>query len=128
MFVCGFNEYTILVQALRKSLMDVAKATASEEAREGKAQVMFDFLTSQEFANIIEQMISPIFRMNEQLQKEKRSITRLWKERETLIEGSIAGTENLYMKIQGIAQVNLPSVKGLDAIEDLSNDESIDEN
>ena len=32
------------------------------------------------------------------------------------------------MKIQGIAQVNLPSVKGLDAIEDLSNDESIDEN
>ena len=50
---------------------------------------MFDFLTSQEFANIIEQMISPIFRMNEQLQKEKRSITRLWKERETLIEGSI---------------------------------------
>ena len=127
-WVCGFNEYTILVQALRKSLMDVAKATASEEAREGKAQVMFDFLTSQEFANIIEQMISPIFRMNEQLQKEKRSITRLWKERETLIEGSIAGTENLYMKIQGIAQVNLPSVKGLDAIEDLSNDESIDEN
>ena len=66
--------------------------------------------------------------MNEQLQKEKRSITRLWKERETLIEGSIAGTENLYMKIQGIAQVNLPSVTGLDAIEDLSNDESMDEN
>ena len=108
--------------------MDVAKATASEEAREGKAQVMFDFLTSQEFANIIEQMISPIFRMNEQLQKEKRSITRLWKERETLIEVSIEGTENLYMKIQGIAQVNLPSVKGLDAIEDLSTDESMDEN
>jgi hypothetical protein len=121
-WVCGFYEYQILVRALRQSLVEISKATASEEAREGKAQVMYDFLTSQEFAHTIDQMISPIFRMHEQLQKEKKSITRLWKERETLIEGSISGTESLYMKIQGIAQVNLPPVPGLDAIEDLSNE------
>lgn len=126
-WVCGFHEYAILVRALRQSLMDVAKATASEEAREGKAQVMYDFLTSQEFSHTVEQMIGPIFRMHEQLQKEKRSITRLWKERETLIEGSISGTESLYMKIQGIAQVNLPPVEGMDLIEDLSNEEDGEE-
>ena len=32
----------------------------------------------------------------------------IWKEREALINGSISGAENLYFKIQGIAQVNLP--------------------
>ena len=122
-WVCGFHEYPILVRALRQSLIDVAKATASEEAREGKAQVMYDFLTSQEFAHTIEQMIGPIFRMHEQLQKEKRAMTKLWKERETLIEGSISGTESLYMKIQGIAQVNLPPVAGMEAIEDLTGQE-----
>ena len=111
------------MRALRQSLIDVAKATASEEAREGKAQVMYDFLTSQEFAHTIEQMIGPIFRMHEQLQKEKRAMTKLWKERETLIEGSISGTESLYMKIQGIAQVNLPPVAGMEAIEDLTGQE-----
>jgi hypothetical protein len=81
---------------------------------------MYDFLVGQEFANTITQMLGPIFRMEEQLQKEKRSITRLWKERETLIEGSISGSQSLYMKIQGIAQVNLPPVQGLEAIEDFS--------
>jgi hypothetical protein len=119
-WVTGFHEYQILTRALRQSLLDISKVTASEEAREGKAQVMYDFLVGQEFANTITQMLGPIFRMEEQLQKEKRSITRLWKERETLIEGSISGSQSLYMKIQGIAQVNLPPVQGLEAIEDFS--------
>ena len=58
--------------------------------------------------------------MREQLDKEKHAMQRLWKERETLIEGSIRGTDSLYMKIQGIAQVNLPTIKGMDALEDLT--------
>ena len=81
---------------------------------------MFDFLTSHEFAYNIEQIFGPIFRMREQLDKEKHAMQRLWKERETLIEGSIRGTDSLYMKIQGIAQVNLPTIKGMDALEDLT--------
>ena len=60
--------------------------------------------------------------MQEQLIKEKRVFSKLWKERETLIEGSINGTESLYMKIQGIAQVNLPSIDGMTVIEDLTED------
>lgn len=123
-WVCGFHEYIVLVKALRQSLMDIAKISASEQAREGKAQVMFDFLTSQEFAHTIEQMISPIFRMHEQLQTEKRLLSRSWKERETLIETSISGTETLYMKIKGIAQVNLPSVEGLETIENYAGEDN----
>ena len=42
-------EYQILITALRNSLIEISKVVATEEAREEKAQVMFDFLTSQEF-------------------------------------------------------------------------------
>lgn len=123
-WICGFHEYQVLVKALRQSLIDVARVTAAEGAREGKAQVMYDFLTGQEFAHTIEQMIGPIFRMHEQLEKEKRALTRQWKERETLINGVIEGTESLYMKIQGIAQVNLPAVEGMEQIEQLGDNSS----
>ena len=119
-WITGFHEYQILTRALRQSLLDISKVTAAEENRGDKAQVMYNFLMSQEFSNTIQQMLSPIFRMHDQLQKEKRSITRLWKERETLIEGSISGSESLYMKIQGIGQVNLPPIQGLESIEDLT--------
>ena len=123
-WICGFHEYLLLIQALRQSIFELARAHATEIARDEKAQVMYDFLTSKQFAQTIEQMISPIFRMHEQLQKEKRSMTKLWKEREALIECSINGTENLYMKIQGIAQINLPSISGMTSIDYLVSEET----
>ena len=75
-WICGFSEYQILITALRNSLIEISKVVATEEAREEKAQVM-DFLTSQEFAGTIEQMIRPIVRMQEQLEKRKSSHWRL---------------------------------------------------
>ena len=81
---------------------------------------MFDFLTSQEFAGTIEQMIRPIVRMQEQLEKEKKALTGVWSEREKLIQSSISGAESLYFKIQGIAQVNLPHVTGIENFDTLS--------
>ena len=119
-WVCGFHEYAVLVRALREGLFAVDRVSAAEEVRDSKAQVMFDFLTSHEFAHNIDQIFGPIFRMREQLDREKSAIQRAWKERETLIEGSVRGTDSLYMKIQGIAQVNLPTIKGMDSLEDLT--------
>ena len=121
-WVCGFSEYMVLIRALRNSLIEIANVAGAEEVREEKAQIMFDFLTSQEFAGSIEQMIRPITRMQEQLNKEKRVWNGIWKERETLINGSITGAENLYFKIQGIAQVNLPKIPGIETIDLLSSD------
>ena len=121
-WVCGFSEYMVLIRALRNSLIEIANVAGAEAVREEKAQIMFDFLTSQEFAGSIEQMIRPITRMQEQLNKEKRAMNGIWKEREALINGSITGAENLYFKIQGIAQVNLPKITGIETIDLLSSD------
>ena len=118
-WICGYADYQILIQALRNTLFELSRAVAAEGAREEKAHVMYDFLTGQEFAATIEQMISPIVRMREQLDKEKRAFAMQWKERETLINGCLDGAGNLYGKIQGIARVNLPSISGLDSLEAL---------
>ena len=118
-WICGYADYQILIQALRNTLFELSRAVAAEGAREEKAHVMYDFLTGQEFAATIEQMISPIVRMREQLDKEKRAFAMQWKERETMINGCLDGAGNLYGKIQGIARVNLPSISGLDSLEAL---------
>jgi hypothetical protein len=121
-WICGYADYQILIQALRNTLFELSRAVAAEGAREEKAHVMYDFLTGQEFAATIEQMISPIVRMREQLDKEKRAFAIQWKERETLINGCLDGAGNLYGKIQGIARVNLPSISGLDSLEALGHE------
>ena len=115
-WVCGFHEYTCRRSGKMSSTFRVI---AAEGARDAKADVMYDFLTSVDFARNIEQMVSPIFRMKEQLEKEKSAFGKIWKERQSLIEGSIGGATSLYMKIQGIAQIDLPVVKGLESVEQL---------
>ena len=119
-WICGFTDYQILIQALRHSLIDLSNAVATEGIREDKAQIMFDFLMSREFAGTLEQIIQPIVRMQDQLIKEKRALNSIWKERETLINGSINGVANLFFKIQGITQVNLPSVIGLESLDTIT--------
>jgi len=119
-WICGFTDYQILIQALRHSLIDLSNAVATEGIREDKAQIMFDFLMSREFAGTLEQIIRPIVRMQDQLIKEKRALNSIWKERETLINGSINGVANLFFKIQGITQVNLPSVIGLESLDTIT--------
>ena len=121
-WVCGFNEYQILVRALRQTLNEVSKRISAESVRKDKANLMFDFLTSNEFAHTIEQMIGPIYKMREQLDKEENAIKRQWKLRRALIDSSVSGTEALYMKIQGIAQVTLPDVSGMDSLEALGDE------
>lgn len=119
-WVCGFNDYQILITALRDSLIQISKVVSSEVSREEKAQVMFDFLMSQEFAGTIENMIRPIVRMQDQLEKEKKVYNGVWDEREKLIKASMSGAESLYFKIQGIAQVNLPQITGIETFETLN--------
>ena len=70
-WVCGFNEYQILVRALRQTLNEVSKRISAESVRKDKANLMFDFLTSNEFAHTIEQMIGPIYKMREQLMRKR---------------------------------------------------------
>lgn len=119
-WVCGFSEYQILITALRDTLIQISKVVSSEEVREEKAQVMFDFLMSPEFAGTMENMIRPILRMQDQLVKEKRVYNGVWEEREKLIQDSISGAESLCFKIQGIAQVNLPQIDGIETFDTLS--------
>jgi len=107
-------------RALRQDVFELSKVTAAEEARGEKSQVMFNFLTSQEYFHTIGQIFGPILGMQNQLDKEKGAIKRSWKEQTALIESSISGAETLCMKIRGIAQVNLPTVKGMETLEDLT--------
>ena len=103
-WVCGFSRVYIDYKSAQAGIIDISRVIAAEGARDAKADVMYDFLTSVDFARNIEQMVSPIFRMKEQLEKEKSAFSKIWKERQSLIEASIGGAESPYMKIQGIVK------------------------
>ena len=52
--------------------------------------------------------------MQEDLNKEKRSITKLWEKREEQITGAVQNTARMYGELQGIIGNALPDVPTLE--------------
>ena len=65
------------------------------------------------------QMLSPIFKMQEQLLKEKNAFNKQWEIRERLIDDTIGGAHLLHGQLQGIAGTGLPEICGLNDMTDI---------
>ena len=99
-WICGFNEVISLTKVLRNALTEISKIRSAEGIRKDKAQAMFDYLISKKFADTMSQMLSPIFKMQEQLLKEKNAFNKQWEIRERLIDDTIGGAHLLHGQLQ----------------------------
>ena len=77
-------------------------------------EMLYSFLTSNEFKLQIEGIVEGFSQMNEDLTREKNAMKRIWKQREKQIEKVIANTVNMYGSIKGIAGNSIQSVKALE--------------
>jgi hypothetical protein len=76
--------------------------------------LLYDFLTSNTFRMQIEAIVEGFSQMKDDLEKEKRSMQRIWKQREKQIEKVITNTIDMYGSIKGIAGSAVQSVKALE--------------
>lgn len=107
-----------LAEILRKNLIDVAREKHNGKDRGTKADLIYTYLTSDAFVQQIQSIIEVHQNMQSQIQKERTAFEKLWKEREAQAERIMISTAGIYGSIQGVAGQSLPSVKGLDLLED----------
>lgn len=103
-----------LATLLRKVLYDVAKEKAVKLNKQTKAEEIYDFVTSNEFTQQVERMMTIYSEMNEEISKERAVAERQWKQREMQVTRLITGVSGIYGSMQGIAGSALPSVKSLE--------------
>jgi hypothetical protein len=107
-----------LAEILRKNLIDVAREKHNGKDRGTKADMIYSYLTSDAFVQQIQNIIEVHQNMQSQIQKERATFEKLWKEREAQAERILISTAGIYGSIQGVAGQSLPSVKGLDLLEE----------
>lgn len=108
-WIVPFHEFETLAKALRQGQIDLNRALLQESTRDDKSNELFDFIVGKEFSSIMEKILSPIFEQQQLLDKEKRSLTRIWKAREKHIEASVNGAGLLAGQLEtilGAAVVN----------------------
>ena len=100
--------------ALRQMLVEVASARQASEGQQTKTEMIYQYLTGPRFRQRLEAIVEAFSSMQEDLDKEKRAITKQWAKREEQIDRVMQATVGMYGDLQGIAGRTLQEIEGLE--------------
>jgi hypothetical protein len=113
-WICSFDEYKALIPILRQGMIQVAEAMRTQVNRTDKLNMLYDYLTGSDFKMQIEAIVEGFKQMQEDLQKEKIAMHRIWAQREKTIEKVLLNTSQFYGNVKGIAGQAIPMISILD--------------
>jgi len=102
-----------LAVALRQSLIEIFTARQAHAGQNTKMELVYQYLTGPKFRHRIEAIVEKFSEMQTDLDRERKSMMRLWAKRETQIQGVIESTVGMYGDLQGIAGKALHEIEGL---------------
>ncbi len=88
---------------MRSTAIDIAYASKRSENRSSKMGMLYNYLTSNEFKMQVESVVMSFVSLQENLNKEKRSMERIWKERQKQIEIAQSNAISMHTNIRTIA-------------------------
>ncbi len=100
--------------SLRQTLIEVATARQASEGQQTKMEMVYGYLTGPRFRQRVQAIVEAFSSMKEDLEREKKAITRQWAKREEQIDRVMQATVGMYGDLQGIAGKTLPEVEGLE--------------
>ena len=113
-WICNYEEFKGLSNVFRESIIKVSNAISTQENKGDKMNLLYDYLTSNQFRMQIEAIVEGFTSMKIALDSEKRAMQRIWKEREKQIDKVTANTIDMHASIKGIAGNAIQSVKALE--------------
>lgn len=99
--------------AIRQTLIQVAGARLAGEGQQTKMELVYGYLTGPRFRHRVEAIVERFTEMQEDLDRERKAMTRMWSKREGQISGVIEATAGMYGDLQGIAGRSLAEIEGL---------------
>jgi len=100
--------------SLRHSLIEVAAARQASEGQQTKMEMVYGYLTGPRFRQRVQAIVEAFSSMKEDLDREKKAITRQWAKREEQIDRVMQATVGMYGDLQGIAGRTLQEIEGLE--------------
>jgi hypothetical protein len=112
-WVVGFKYYVAMALAMHQHLIDLAGARKAMEGQETKMGMVYEYLTGPRFKLHVQAIVEAFSVMKEDLDKEKRAITKQWAKREEQLTRVMEGTVGFYGDLQAIAGKSLGEIAGM---------------
>ncbi|HWV82028.1 MAG TPA: DUF2130 domain-containing protein [Hyphomicrobiaceae bacterium] len=103
--------------ALRQSLIEIAKVRQAGDGQQTKMELVYEYLTGPRFRHRIEAIVEKFSEMQLDLDRERKTMTKLWAKRQMQINGVIGSTVGMYGDLQGIAGKALQEIEALEPLE-----------
>lgn len=113
-FICNHSTAKELAILLRYSILKINQVMLTYKGKETKQQMLFEWLTSPDFKNIYERVLSQLDTLRSSHEAEKKKLIKLWSEREKMLEIAIGATVELFGNLQGITGGELAEIKSLE--------------
>lgn len=102
-WICGFHEVKSVSFVLREMLIKTQSVKSSDENKGDKMELLYGYLTSNEFVQNIKRIVENYDGMINQLNSEKKAMHRIWASREKQIWVVQENISALFGSIKGIA-------------------------
>jgi len=102
-WICSFSEAKAVVHMLRDGIIKIATALKTQDNKGDKMHMLYDYLTSSEFAEQWKAIREGFLSMKISIQRERDAMEKLWKQREKQLEKVLLNAAHVRGSIEGIA-------------------------
>jgi hypothetical protein len=102
-WICSFSEVKALSHVLRDMILKLFTAAKSQDNKGDKMNLLYDYLTSQEFSEQWKAIREGFLSMKQSIQRERDTMEKLWKAREKQLEKVLLNAAHVRGSIEGIA-------------------------
>jgi hypothetical protein len=103
-----------LAMILRNSLTDISNIRQISEGQATKTEMIYQYLTGPRFKHRVEAIVEAFTTLQDDLDTEKKLLTKQWAKRQTQIERVMNSTVGMYGDLQGIAGKSFQEIEGLE--------------
>jgi len=100
--------------ALRQGMLDLAAARQAGEGQQTKMELVYHYLTGPRFRQRVNAIVEKFSEMRDDLDRERKFISKQWAKREAQLHAVIDSTAGMYGDLQGIAGKSLAEIEGLE--------------
>lgn len=118
-WVASLAAWPALAVALREQLLQVAFARNAATGMQDKMEALYQYLAGDAFRHKVEAIVEAFGVMREQLERERRAMERLWKEREKQLDRIITSTAGMYGELRGTIGQAMQPIASLELDDDL---------
>ncbi len=122
-WICNFNEAASVAHLLRAGIIKVYEIQKAQEGKGDKMQMLYDYLTGNEFRGQMEAIVEGFMAMKQGIMKERIQMEKIWKEREKQLEKVLLSTSGMYGSVKGIAGASVGDIPLLEGTADEANDQ-----